>query len=182
MKDYIEERAIDIANYIIENNTSNPNLSFIINDVDQTLKYIELKLISNNYSNSLLYCFNQDFLLEDPNFIGGTIEVYACYELGDGIIRKELLCSLNGDYKSLNNLLNINTTIEGERIKQVDLNINMENVSKMNNLIIKNQDIVNKYNSNKDFTSLIISLSLTSVIVLGFIVYLIIKKRRIKKA
>ena len=40
----------------------------------------------------------------------------------------------------------------------------------------------NKYNSNKDFTSLIISLSLTSVIVLGFIVYLIIKKRRIKKA
>ena len=44
------------------------------------------------------------------------------------------------------------------------------------------KDIVNKYNSNKDFTSLIISLSLTSVIVLGFIVYLIIKKRRIKKA
>ena len=167
---------------IIENNTSNPNLSFIINDVDQTLKYFELKLISNNYSNSLLYCFNQDFILEDPNFIGGTIEVYACYELGDGIIRKELLCSINGDYKSLNNLLNMNTTIEGERIKQVDLNINMENVSKMNNLIIKNQDIVNKYNSNKDFTSLIISLSLTSVIVLGFIVYLIIKKRRIKKA
>ena len=58
----------------------------------------------------------------------------------------------------------------------------MENVSKMNNLIIKNQNIVNKYNSNKDFTSLIVSLSLTSIIVLGFIVYLIIKKRRIKKA
>ena len=101
--------------------------------------------------------------------------------MGDGVIQKELICSINGNYKNLNNLLTINSIIEGERIKQVDLKINMENVSKMNNLTINNRELVNKYNVNKDFTSLIISIVLTSIVLIIFITYFIIKKKRNKQ-
>ena len=187
-KEYIVNKEF-IVNYlkisptidIIENNEINPHLSFTVDDPNQTIKYIEFKMSSDNYSNSMYYCFSQDFNFNDSNFIAGTIEIIVCYDLGDGIIRKESISKLNGDYKDLNNLLSVSSIIEGERIKQIELNINMDNISKINNLIVKNQDIACKYNLSQDYTSLLVSIILTSLIVIGFVGSLIIKKCKNKK-
>lgn len=167
---------------ILENNDEIPNFTINVEDSAQTIKYLEVVTMNENINKVYRYYFGSQFIMDNYDFNNGTIEVFICYDLGDGVIRKDSVMKLEGAYKTLSNLIVFSSLIETEQLKQINIKINSDNINKMNNLIVNNQSILQKYNVKKDYTNLIISSGLTFIIVLFVVVYLIFKKRRTKKA
>lgn len=167
---------------IVENNGDMPSFSIYIEDEEQTIKYLEIVLTKETIQSKYLYFFNQDCLIDSQDFDAGIIDIYLCFDVGDGNLKKDKLLSLDANIKELNNLLTFNSVIETENLKQIDIKINTKSIKKMNALLVNNQNIVGKYNVQNSYTSLIISVSLTIVIMICIVICLIVKKRRIKKA
>ena len=70
---------------------------------------------------------------------------------------------------------------EKRRNEEINLQLNMKEASKVNKLQVCEIDIVNNYKTEKNYTNLLISLVLTVVIVIGVVIYTIIKKRKNKQ-
>lgn len=167
---------------IVENNEAEPSFSIFVEDSEQTIKYLEVIVTKDLVENKYYYFFNENFVIDNNNFDNGCIDIYLCFELGDGIVRKEKLLSLDANFKEVTKLFTFNSIIETEKIKQIDIKINSKSIKKLNSLIVNDMNIVGKYATKTSYTNIIISMSLTIIIILSVVIIIIVKKRRIKKA
>lgn len=166
---------------IEEENNSNP--SFLINvlDYEQTIKYLEILFTNDNEIEKRYYYFNDTFDLENLNFTEGQVEVFICYDLGDGKIWKEELFNFSGSFDNISQVLNFTETIDGNKITSIKVSINKENIRKMKSLSVNDVQLEGKYIVDNDYTSLVISIVLSVFIIFGLIIYLLIKVKKQKK-
>lgn len=157
-------------------------LDIKINDIDQTLSYIQIDLMDENkiiethknFFNFEIIRFNK--ITTNKPYI---IKTYLVYELGGLEYYKELISSLNITFNKYNqDHIILESVINDNRIT----NIKIKTLSKkilFNEVLIKDLNLSEKYQKNNTAIYLVSSIVVSLLLIISSIIIYIYKKRKL---